>query len=456
MTTVAIIGGGPAGVISLDTLAQENKFSVTLFDCKPEISGTWVYDQRPPPKYVAGKSLVRTVPDLPENFPCTMPAIPNHELSLTYESLETNVEADVMKFTNFAIPETRLELTLKKYGENSPFRHHLVIRGWLQQLAFNYQLQIQLNTTLELAEWHDDHWVLTLRRQDGTEDYWYRQKFDKLLVALGKYVSPFVPQVPGLDLFTGLLEHSQQFRNPESYRGKKVIVVGGSISAMDLIYDVLFVAKKTLLLRTVNGSQVPVVGSAAFDHPDVDRRGKITKVDGLTVYFDDGSTEPDVDCILYGTGYTLLVPFLPKLDTKNGRFHGVYQHVISIENHLLAFVGFVVGGLTFKVFEWQAVLAARTFAGRASLPLVDEMKKWEEDRLVVRGDTPQWHVIQDEWREYFEAIRGVAGSDGPGRQLPPYEVEWEIGLMRGYGLKRDFFTRHYHVPGGSGSTIIPI
>lgn len=453
---VAIVGGGPAGIAALDAMVHEQAFAdVTLFDCKPEVLGTWVYNSETPPPYTVPStragSDAPSLPSLPTRFPATTPALaaPDH-INLTYASLETNVEADVMEFTYSRIPTVRSALTLAKYGADLPFRHHLVIRSWLQLLTKGYEHLIQLNTTVELAEWRQhtsgDHWVLTLRRRAPDGDHWRQERFDKLLVALGKYIKPYVPQVPGLGLFPGLLQHSQQFRSLETYRGKKVVVVGGLILAMDLVYDVLFVASKTLLLRTRDGHQVEIVGSAAFDHPKVDKRGRIERIEGLTVYFDDGSLEEGVDCILYGTGYLLSVPFLPNEDYSHGRLHRVYQHVISIDNPSLAYVGFVAGGLTFKVFEWQAVFAARVFAGRAALPSKTAMEQWEHQRLQKIGNNDRFNYINDDFEGYFEGLRSLAGTEGPGRQLPPYNDEWRVKLMRGHQRKRDFFERHYHTP----------
>lgn len=461
--SVAIVGGGPAGIATLDAMVHEQAFAdVTLFDCKPEVLGTWVYNSLPPPPYsvaAAGSpagsagsaalsgALSGALPtQLPTLFPATTPPLQTpHSLNLTYAALETNVEADVMEFSYSRIPAVTLALSVYKYGPELPFRHHLVIRQWLQLLTKGHEHRIQVNTTVELAEWQGDHWILTLRRRSPDHDYWWQQRYDKLVVALGKYIHPYVPHVPGLDTFPGLLQHSQLFRSLETYRDKKVIVVGGSILAMDLVYDVLFVASKTLLLRTREGHhQVEIVGLAAFDHPQVDKRGRITRVEGLTVYFDDGSSEADVDCILYGTGYRLSVPFLPDLDTSRNRLHRVYQHVISIDNPALAFVGFVAGGLTFKVFEWQAVFAARVFAGRAHLPTKEAMEQWEQQRLARIGDNDRFNYINDDFEGYFNGLRQLAGTDGPGRQLPPYQDQWRQKLLRGYHRKRQFFERHYH------------
>lgn len=80
------------------------------------------------------------------------------------------------------------------------------------------------------------------------------------------------------------------------------------------------------------------------------------------------------------------MPFLPNMEIRNNRVPGLYMHVFNRENPTLAFIGAVAAGFTFKVFEWQAVLAARFFAGRITLPSIGEQEKWEQDRIALKGD----------------------------------------------------------------------
>ena len=83
--------------------------------------------------------------------------------------------------------------------------------------------------------------------------------------------------------------------------------------------------------------------------------------------------------------------------------------------------------MTFKIFEWQAVAAARVLAGKAQLPSLEEQRRWEEDRIAVKGDGPAFTTINPDFPEYFETLRRLAGEpkEGePGRVLPPFEQEW--------------------------------
>lgn len=82
--------------------------------------------------------------------------------------------------------------------------------------------------------------------------------------------------------------------------------------------------------------------------------------------------------------------------------------------------------MTFKVFEWQAVAAARVLAGKAKLPPLEEQKKWEKERIAKKGDGTGFMMINPDYEEYFEQLRQIAGEpgDGRGRKLPPFDRSW--------------------------------
>lgn len=87
----------------------------------------------------------------------------------------------------------------------------------------------------------------------------------------------------------------------------------------------------------------------------------------------------------------------------------------------------VSGGLTFRVFEWQAVALARLFAGRATLPSEEYMRKWEEELSFNVGDGLSFFNIASDYEGYFEGLRKLAGGPAlgtTGRVLPRFEKRW--------------------------------
>jgi len=57
------------------------------------------------------------------------------------------------------------------------------------------------------------------------------------------------------------------------------------------------------------------------------------------VFFSDGSKVEDVDHIIFGTGYTFSVPFLPSIPIVNRIVPGLYLHVFKQDDTTLAFIG---------------------------------------------------------------------------------------------------------------------
>ncbi|KAK1623437.1 hypothetical protein BDP81DRAFT_454543 [Colletotrichum phormii] len=113
----------------------------------------------------------------------------------------------------------------------------------------------------------------------------------------------------------------------------------------------------------------------------------------------------------------------------------------------ILFVGAVNAGLTFKIFEYQAVLAAQLLAGRvpsSRLPSTEAQLAWEVDRIAKRGDGPKFALVFPDFKEYFEELRRIAGpptEDGKGRELPPFNKSWFERFMQGHERRKNMWRR---------------
>lgn len=377
-----------------------------------------------------------------------------------YPTLETNIDAFAMSFSQEPFPEERSALNISRHGPKSPFRHWKAVEGYIQNLLNRkgYQDLVSYETTVELV--HKDpqtgKWILTLRKplENEQQDYWWTESFDAVIVAAGHYTVPFIPCTPGLaELsrnFPGSVEHSKAWREPEKYRGRRVVVVGASISGTDISFSLADVAQ-TPLHAVVRGRYHPYFFDWAFQHPNILRRPPITNIVSSretgerTVYFEDGTKLENVDHIIFGTGYTWTLHFLPSLaqTIRNNRLPNLYQHVFYLHDPTLCFVGAVAAGFTFKVFEWQAVLAARFLAGRIQLPPKSEQVKWEEDRIAYKGDGVPFTALYPNFEEYFEEVRVMAGEpkNGKGRRLPKWEKSWREDFDAGHLKRIDMWKR---------------
>jgi Predicted flavoprotein involved in K+ transport len=59
-----------------------------------------------------------------------------------------------------------------------------------------------------------------------------------LVSATGSFYNPYVPQIDGLDKFTGTVIHSSAYKSPESFAGKRVAVVGEGNSGAQILAEV--------------------------------------------------------------------------------------------------------------------------------------------------------------------------------------------------------------------------
>ncbi|KAH7202161.1 hypothetical protein DER44DRAFT_786591 [Fusarium oxysporum] len=453
---VAVIGAGPAGAIAVDALAQEKTFDlIRVFERREGPGGCWIGDTTQPPTIsnlakLADRTADEQLP-IPETLPTLLPKStqPRHEESSLYPYLETNVDTSTMEFTQEPIPEIRSERSIGMHGPETPFRHWKVMRDYIAGILHrnHYEDLISYNTTVEHVEKTGDEWKVVLRKEGKKQDYWWSETFDAVVVASGHYWVPYIPAVEGLEQFEktrpGSVVHSKHFRGRDSFHGKRVVVVGASVSAADIAVDLVDTAKSPIHCVTIGHTTNVFFGDTAFDHPKIQQHPSIAKVVNRTVHFIDGTSVADVDHIIFGTGYSWTLPFLPSLPVRNNRVPGLYQHIVWQKDPTLLFVGAVGAGLTFKIFEWQAVYAARILAGRASVPSQEEMQRWEDERIQTHGDGPKFSVVFPDFEDYFEAVRELAGEGEPGvgRKLPKFRREWFRNFIEGTELRKGLWRR---------------
>lgn len=184
-----------------------------------------------------------------------------------------------------------------------------------------------------------------------------------IILATGTLHYPNLPTIPGN--YTGESIHSSEYKNPEIFKNKKVLIVGCGNSACDIAVDAIHhadsvnisvrrgyhfvpkyifgkpadtVGKSNLppfiqinvqkkILKAFMGSPEnfgfpkpdhdlfeshPVVNSLILyhaGHGDIKVRPDIEKIEGKNVTFKNGLTE-EYDLILWATGYKLKYPFI--------------------------------------------------------------------------------------------------------------------------------------------------
>lgn len=209
-----------------------------------------------------------------------------------------------------------------------------------------------------------------------------------VVAASGSFDNPITPNLPGQDAFTGELLHVANYRNPAPYAGKRVIVVGGGNSAVQIADELADVADLTLatlapisfLPQVIRGHDLHHwLEVTHFDHLPaawlrhlvrkplvldtgryregiesgrIDRRAMFTAFDGDGVIWDDGERE-HVDAVIYATGYRPNVDYLRPLGALDE--HGLPLHAEGIST--------THPGLVYLGLEFQRSFSSNTLRG---------------------------------------------------------------------------------------------
>ncbi|SDZ43708.1 Predicted flavoprotein CzcO associated with the cation diffusion facilitator CzcD [Asanoa ishikariensis] len=414
---VVVIGAGPAGLATLKALTDRG-IDAVCFDAGDRPGGLWVFGGPGSGAYRTlhlNTSRTRTqFADFP--MPTDWPDYPSHDRILDY-------------LTAYA----------EKFGLREAIRHRHVVTN--------------------VRRTDDGGWSVDADGPDGRVSTNARA----VVVASGHNSVPRWPDPPPAGLTADQL-HSHDYRDPEQLAGRRVLVVGGGNSAMDIAADASQVAARTILsLRrgvwvvpkylfgrpsdTLNGalatrlpwrlrqgvSQTMLRLAAGHprahglpspqhgflqDHPtlsdvlisrighgEITVRGGITDAKTSTVEFEDGSRE-EVDLVVWCTGYRPEIPFLDVA----GDEVPLYRHIFHLDDPGLYFVGLMQStGSALPIVESQARLVAAHLAGAYTLPSPEQQRADRADRL--RQAHRRWGDRRTAMRIDFDAYQKLAADE---------------------------------------------
>lgn len=415
---VAIIGGGASGAITLDSLVAENTFEeIVLYERRKAFGGVWVLDRNPiktPADILKPGRLSRDIdPPLenPFNEGYSDTRIRNlwskqerFEQTPAYDDMATNI---IEKLMTFSDEKNWIPNGENKYVDRSAVRDY--IDRYITRHKNKGSVKLVLGTTVEdlarVAPRSDNGlpylFNLTLRRRllDGTDE-WFQDTFDAVIITIGHYHVPFIPDVPGLkefqEKYPDAIQHAKFFRDAEPYKNKTVLVIGSRALGADLTkFSADTAVHVYQLIRNVQGTRRFSRKSNVTFKPIVTRYEKSET--GFNAIFSDGSILENPDVVVYATGYQFLYPFLVRQFgdiTLDGLIvPSLYQHTFFVEDPLITFIGVPTDAISFRAFEYQAILAARYLSGKVSLPSPDEQGKWLKERFKEKGPTRAYHTI---------------------------------------------------------------
>jgi dimethylaniline monooxygenase (N-oxide forming) len=335
---VAVIGAGSSGLAALKALRMRG-IAVECFERGSDVGGMWRYEN-------------------------------DNGLSRAYASLRTNVSRPRMQYPSFPMPCS--------YAD---FPGHRDMAAYLDAYAEAFGLRelIRFRASVERLEPDPSGgWSLTL--DDGLV-----RKYRAVVVAIGLFWWPKVPDYPGV--FSGAMIHSHEYRRPEPFTARRVLVVGAGQSAAEIAVEVSRVASQTFISVRSGTHVLPRwIGGRPYDARDTDplnripwrlmnliysqrvaqelgpaprswpvgvhrllegipivssdllpavRRGDLVvkpAIDRLRhdrVYFVDGSAEA-LDRIVYCTGYRIGLPFMASsLVSASGRDFPLYRRIVD-------------------------------------------------------------------------------------------------------------------------------
>ncbi|XP_069718528.1 flavin-containing monooxygenase 5-like [Phaenicophaeus curvirostris] len=208
---VAIIGAGVSGLCALKCCLDEGLLP-TCFEKSSDIGGLWRFEENPE----EGRASI-------------------------YPSLIINASKEIMSFSDFPVPED-----FPNYMHNSKIMEYF--RMYAQR--FNLLRHIRFKTSVcRMAKCPDfattGQWEV-VTESDGKQE---TAVFDAVLVCTGHHTEAHLPlsTFPGLENFEGWYMHSRDYKSPQLFSGKRVVVVGMGNSGTDIAVELSHTAKQVFL-----------------------------------------------------------------------------------------------------------------------------------------------------------------------------------------------------------------
>ncbi|KAM6415107.1 flavin-containing monooxygenase 5-like [Rhynochetos jubatus] len=366
---VAVIGAGASGLCALKCCLDEG-LAPTCFEKSGDIGGLWRFEEHAED----GRASI-------------------------YRSVIINTSKEMMCFSDFPIPE-----------DFPNYMHNSKIMEYFRMYARRFDLlrHIRFRTSVCRVAKRPDfaatgQWEVVTESEGKQE----AAVFDAVLVCTGHHTEAHLPlsNFPGLEKFEGWYLHSRDYKNPQSFLGKRVAVVGTGNSGIDIAVELSNTAKQVFLStkrgtwvlhRVADGgypfdfsyisrflqllqSLLPLSASsfvmerkvnARFDHAlyglqprhrifeqhptindDLPNRiisgrvrvkPNIQEFTETSAIFEDGTRE-NIDAVVFATGYSFSFPFLEGCVKVVENQIPLYKFMfpVDLEKPTLAFIGLI-------------------------------------------------------------------------------------------------------------------
>ncbi|WP_406376495.1 NAD(P)-binding domain-containing protein [Streptomyces sp. NBC_00647] len=444
MRKVCVIGAGSSGIAACQVLAERG-IPYDCYELGSEVGGNWRY-------------------------------LNDNGLSSAYRSLHINTSRQVMEYASYPMPPS-----------SPDYPGHAHIARYFDAFVDHFRLRPSIAFRTEVVDVSpatSGRWTVTHRHRDTNRQA--ETTYDAVLVANGHHWKPRWPQpaLPGATDFAGTQTHAHDYRTPEPYTGRRVMVLGIGNSACDIAVETSRVAQRTilatrrgahilpkylfgtptdhltnswlaktplalqdrglrLLLRLSRGRLTdyglpapahrvlaahPTISDdllSRLGHGDIVVRPAPQRLEAKRVLFEDGSAE-DIDTIIYSTGYDISFPFLTTelIDPSDNNL-GLFHRVVAPGHPGLYFIGLIQPlGAIMPLAEAQAHWVADLLQDRCALParqdMIAEVDAYRA-RLKRRYVASTRHTIQVDARAYLrELAKERRRGAARARRRPPH------------------------------------
>uniref|UniRef100_A0A452VCU8 Flavin-containing monooxygenase n=1 Tax=Ursus maritimus TaxID=29073 RepID=A0A452VCU8_URSMA len=206
---IAVVGAGVSGLGAIKTCLEEG-LEPTCFEGSDDIGGLWRYEE----KAQSGRPSI-------------------------YESATSNTSKEMTTYSDYPFPDH-----FPNYLHNSRIMDYL--RMYVQHFDFTKHIRFLVCSVRKRSDFScTGRWDVVVEAAGKQESH----VFDGIMVCSGMYSDPFLPlqNFPGIKRFKGQYIHSWEYKSPEKFRGKKIIVVGIGNSGADLAVELSHVASQVFL-----------------------------------------------------------------------------------------------------------------------------------------------------------------------------------------------------------------
>lgn len=370
---VAVIGAGAAGLVTAHELLAAGH-EVAIFEQSNRLGGVWAFTEA-----------------IEDDLLGRRPSARIH--SSLYAAMRVNLPRDLMAFHGFPFDEP-----VSPEGDARRYPHHSEVLAYLERFAeiSGVSEYIRFGRQVRHVE-PAGHWLV-----DG-------ERFDAVAICNGHYSEPYLPHLPGFETFPGLALHSHNYRRAEIFAGRRVALLGSSVSGADLSREIGDVAQAIFFCGRAFRQAPPL----ASQRSRIKRCPPITRFQDSTIYLAGGERIEDVDAFLFCTGYRYAFPFLestepPPITVRHNWVQGLYRQLIACAQPTLALIGLPFRIVPFPLFQRQARWFARYLNGCFALPAQTErrLERAGEIRAWRASGVPQrhYHFLGDGQIDYLNRL----------------------------------------------------